>query len=192
MWQQLKTLFQQKAKRMYCAMVEIPEGYFLAAIEKTDNKILFQTFFTGSALEILERFYDYGLVSGLPMEACMRKTYFLPKEMTWHDIYQQLKTQEKNLNNAASFDFEILETQEHPDEYLVIAYFVKKTSLIEIQQLGFKLAAIEPLELAQKREIDKAWQHKALEKFYQTCPLKNKTYAETILKLLDRDNFYDA
>ena len=92
------------------------------------------------------------------------------------------KTDSKDLQEIIYF------RADDAEEKLVISYYLRDHSFIALYcQAGFQLAAIEPLQLVAKRELDKAWQFTALENLQH----QYLAAATLNLKLLDRENFYE-
>lgn len=192
MLQQLRKNLQRRQIKYYCAIIPARQNFLLAAIQCQQHEIQFENFAYGSLTELAQRYQHYNLALAAPNEAITSKTWFFPKHFSTLTIYQKLICNENKLN-IQYFDLSLAEQAEASDENLIIGYFLTDhTFLQNYQQHGFHISAIEPSHHLEQRTINKLWQSQALQQFQTHFPEQDVNLAKNLLKLLDRDNYYDA
>jgi len=175
----------------YCAIAATDEHYILAAISQ-HPEIIFEGF-TYAPLPILaQQFNNYGLALAVSDQDLDIQTHFFPPQDAGDILYQKIARQSAISEHSGYFDFEpINSAEQNNEEQLVISYHLRDAAFIApYQQLGFTLAALEPLSIVQKRTLQHTWQKQALKDLFNAPHAFDPTLAERTLKLLDRDNFY--
>ncbi|MCD6047168.1 MAG: hypothetical protein K0S08_815 [Gammaproteobacteria bacterium] len=175
--------------KYYAAIYPTQENYLLAAIKKYRGQVSFEGFCQGSLTDLAILYSKHKLAICVPEETILHQTWFFPKHLSSTEIYQQIAAQQKP---HTYFDIELLSEENHLDEYLVISNCIEAAQVKAITQtyelLGFSVAAIESYAHVAKRQLTQAWQVQA----FATVSAANQAAAQIVLKLLDRENFYDA
>jgi hypothetical protein len=175
--------------KYYAALYPTQESYLLAAIKKYRGQVTFEGFCQGSLKDLAILYSKHKLAICAPEEKIIHQTWFFPRHLSSVDIYQQIAVQQKP---HTYFDIELLSDENHLDEYLVISHCIEAPQMKLLAQpyevLGFTVAAIESYAHVEKRQFTQAWQEQA----FSTVSEINQEAAKIVLKLLDRENFYDA